>query len=178
MCENCKDNVDSFFRYVQNVKEVDTCLRAAALKTNSRSNISVISDKKLFSEHTQIQKQKQFSCPECKRAYTRFKTFQLHKRSHSTLFCTACETDFDYSLQKSQHMCNSSISSSVNNFNEDEVFSDDVEAIAKQNPSQLVDVNERVPTPTSSNLTELLDGKLYYIQDVQKHQKNSSATIY
>lgn len=115
VCDDCKISIDSFFDYLQKVKEVDNNLRELFARSTCKIATSqiykcehcsaTISDIHVFSEHLKTHQGKTFRCPECEKTYSRYSNFQMHIRNHSVLFCFTCETTFNDSKEKIQHTC-------------------------------------------------------------------------
>lgn len=93
VCSECYKNIDFICNYLKNIKQIDARLKEIILNTNVITPNS-----------------KQFRCPECRKTYVKYTSFQMHKKSHSTLVCFTCDFIFDDQSEKHRHNCQSSTS--------------------------------------------------------------------
>lgn len=83
VCNECNTNINFIYDYFGKVKANDAKLRAMLLSEKSQK----------------------FECPECKKTYIKYANFQMHKKSHSSLFCFSCEVIFDDTSDRHEHSC-------------------------------------------------------------------------
>lgn len=95
VCTECNTNINFIYDYLQKVNATDAKLRALLLSAKSRK----------------------FECPECNKTYMKHANFQMHKKSHSSLFCFTCELVFDDKTKKHEHTC-----MNFSNSNDDEIL--------------------------------------------------------
>lgn len=86
MCGECNKTINFICDYLEKIKENEAKLRAMSLRGDD----------------------KKFKCPECRKTYVKYTNFQLHKKSHATLFCFTCDFVFDDQNEKQEHSCQTS----------------------------------------------------------------------
>lgn len=91
VCRECNKTISFIYDYLEKIKQNEATLRATFLSGDN----------------------KKFKCPECRKAYVKYGNFQMHKKSHATLFCFTCDFVFDDQSEKQGHSCQNSANSEV-----------------------------------------------------------------
>lgn len=110
VCNECNKTIHFICDYLEKVKQIDAKLRSTLLNMNVNT------------------KSQKFKCPECRKTYVKYTNFQMHKKSHATLFCFTCDFIFDDQNEKYGHSCNNSSNTSDSNEISDSVYSMNVKS--------------------------------------------------
>lgn len=127
ICTSCCKVLDDVEIYIKKVQHVDESLNLYASKLlregsvvkdsiNLKLNLKAkwkcedcpasFDNDLIFQKHLESHKViNSFSCPVCQKLYRREKSYDLHKKSHSELFCSKCCMTFNSALQRKVHTC-------------------------------------------------------------------------